>query len=623
MCGIVGYWGKYSDADFKLAMDSIIHRGPDAQAIYKDDDLALGHHRLSIIDLSANGNQPYHFENLTLIYNGELYNFRTVRTELEKLGYTFQSQSDTEVLIKAFHKWGPPAIEKFVGMFAFAMYDKSDQSLYLFRDRMGVKPLYYSIDGGLAFGSEMRCVIPLLKNKELNQESVYEYFRFGYISEEKTIYKKVQKLVPGHYIKYKNNHAEIHKYWDINQLVKRETSIYTDTEWKELLNETLITAFSDRMVSDVPVGVFLSGGIDSSLVSSILQKHYGNIHTFTIGFEDKRYNEAPYAKKIAEYIGTKHTEFTLNISDARQMLENFYDIYDEPFADSSGIPSTVVSGLAAKAGVKVVLSANGGDELFAGYNHYKTAADYYTKFNSIPSSIRKMLVQGTKALYKTGILKTVFSKNIEHRVGVLNELLDLDNTITFYNSFLANQGELEINALLKTENTGYKINSANIPNNITGMMLYDMKHYLPDDLLLKMDRATMYNSIEGREPFIDHRIVALACKMPISLKLRNGETKWILKELLADYVPRELFTRPKMGFSIPIFKWFRENMDHLFDYYITPSRIEATGIFNTGEVLHEYKKYKWNKERNKEYNIEKMWRILSFMMWWDKWHEKL
>lgn len=623
MCGIVGYWGKYSETDFQSAMDSIVHRGPDAHGIYRDEELVLGHHRLAIIDLSKNGNQPYHFENLTIIYNGELYNFITVRTELERVGYTFQSGTDTEVLIKAFHKWGPQAIHKFVGMFAFAIYDRNDKSLFLFRDRMGVKPLYFSTHNGLAFGSEMRSLLPLLKNRDINRESVYEYFRFGYISEEKTIYQKISKLLPGHYLKYKDGKAEIHKYWDINILAKRETTIYTDNEWKELLNETLIQAFKDRMVADVPVGVFLSGGIDSSLVSSILQKHYGNIHTFTIGFEDSRYNEAPYAKKIADYIGTTHTEFTLNISEARTMLENFYDIYDEPFADSSGIPSTVVSNLAAKAGIKVVLSANGGDELFAGYTHYKTASDYYTKFSSIPAYLRKIMLSSTNLLYKSGVLKTTYSKNMEHRIGVLNELLDVNSTISFYNAFLANQGKLEIDALLINQSQTHNLNTANIPNNITGMMLYDMKHYLPDDLLLKMDRATMYSSIEGREPFIDHRLVALAFKMPLSLKLRNGETKWILKELLADYIPRELFNRPKMGFSIPIFKWFSENMDHLFNFYFTPQKIEATGIFNTKEVLHEYKKYNWYKEKNKEYNIEKMWRILSFMMWWDKWNQKL
>lgn len=623
MCGIIGFKGNYINDNFEIAFDSIRHRGPDANGIFRHNDVVLGHHRLSILDLSEKGAQPYYFKNLVITYNGELYNFKTVRNELITKGYTFQSESDTEVLITAFYEWGPDCINKFVGMFAFAIYDKDDDSIYLFRDRMGVKPLYYSLDGGLCFGSELRTILPMIKNKPINHESVYEYFRLGYISENKSIYSNVYKLLPGHYAHYKNGELTLNKYWDIDQFAKRETNIYTDQEWKEILKDELIRAFSDRMLSDVPVGVFLSGGVDSSLVSAILQKHYGNIHTFTIGFNDDRYNEAPYAKQIASYIGSKHTEFTLDINDAEKILGNFYDIYDEPFADSSGIPSTIVSTLAAKAGVKVVLSANGGDELFAGYQHYQTTIDFYNKFRSIPRSIRSILTSGTQSLYNTGILKFFFLKNIEHRIGVINELLQVGNLISFYNSFLANQGYLEINALLRNHNKHTPINTAHIPNTMNGIMLYDMKHYLPDDLLVKMDRATMYNGIEGREPFIDHKVVELACKMPVSVKWRNGESKWILKELLADYIPREMFMRPKMGFSIPIFKWFSASMGDLFEYYITQDRLDATGIFNTNEVLHEFRKFKWNKERNKEYNIEKMWRILSFMMWWDKWRAPL
>ncbi len=622
MCGIAGCWGKYDEHQIQASFESIRHRGPDANGIFKHEDLTLMHHRLSIIDLTELGAQPYHYEHLSMVYNGEVYNFEYVKKELITEGYSFISRCDTEVIIKAFHRWGVEAVHHFIGMFAIALYNKQENTMYLFRDRFGVKPVYYTTQGGFAFGSELRSVLPFLQNKTLNNNSVYEYFRFGYISEEKTIFNEVKKLMPGYYLKYKDGKARAYCYWDAKLLAAQPTPALTDDEWQELLHKELIEAFSLRMVSDVPVGIFLSGGIDSSLVSAILQKHYGNINTFTIGFDHERYNEAPYAKKVANYLGTKHTEFTLDTKEAYTVLEKFYDIYDEPYADSSGIPSTIVSKLAAEQGVKVVLSANGGDELFAGYRHYHTTLNYYERFASIPFGLRKMMHWGTSALYDTGILKKIYNKNTEHRLAVLNELLNVNELGNFYNSFLANQGDLEMKSLLKKNGKDTQ-DTELVRDDLTGLMLYDIGHYLPDDLLVKMDRATMYNSIEGREPFLDHRLVKIACQMPVQLKWRDNESKWILKRILSEYIPREMFVRPKMGFSIPIFSWFSQHMDVLFEYYFAKHRIEKTGVFNADAVLAEYKKYKWNKQNNKEYNIEKMWRMLSFMMWWDRWCEKL
>lgn len=622
MCGIAGCWGNYNDDAIQKSADSIKHRGPDAHNMYRNGNLTFIHHRLSILDLSENGAQPYHYEHLSMTYNGEVYNFESVRNELIELGYSFISRSDTEVIIKAFHKWGKDAVHKFIGMFALALYDKNDNSLYLFRDRFGVKPLYYTTTGGIAFGSELRSIIPFITDKKINHDSVHEYFRFGYISEEKTIFHHAKKLLPGYYLRYKDGKARTYCYWDVRLIASKPQPERTDDEWKALLHKELIDAFCMRMISDVPVGVFLSGGVDSSLVTAILRKHYGNIHTFTIGFNNERYNEAPYAEKVAKHLGTNHTEFTLDVNDAFDMLLRFYDIYDEPYADSSGIPSAIVSRLAAQQGIKVVLAANGGDELFAGYKHYQTTLGYYKKFQSIPSIVKSAVRLGSKLTYKSGILSNWYSNNTEHRIAVVNELLQDVELGEFYNSFLANQGELEINALLKHKGRDTQ-NTELIKDDLTGLLVYDINHYLADDLLVKMDRATMYNSIEGREPFLDQRLVRIACEIPSNLKWRNGESKWILKEILAEYMPRDLFIRPKMGFSIPIFNWFSEQMDVLFNTYLTPEKLESTGIFNSNEVLKEYNKYKWNKAHNKEYNIEKMWRILSFMMWWDKWYQKL
>ena len=421
MCGIIGSKGKYSEAQIREAAKSISHRGPDAFASYAHKDVVLAHHRLSILDLSENGAQPYHFEHLSLVFNGEIYNFQSVRKQLLQEGYEFTSYSDTEVLIKAFHKWGCKAVDHFIGMFAFAVYDKNEDSIYLFRDRIGVKPLYYSISEGLLFGSELRTILPFIK-KEIDHHSVYEYFRVGYISEDKTIYKDARKLLPGHYMVYKNNLASLHRYWQVKDAFT-DNAEYTTQEWKEKVKSLMIDAFSLRMVSDVPVGVFLSGGIDSSLVASILQKHYGNINTFTISFNDKRYDEAPYAKKIAQHLGTHHTEFTLEVNDAYEVLDKFYEIYDEPFADSSGIPSTVVSKLAAKAGVKVVLSADGGDELFAGYGHYQTSVSLYEKINRLPRLAKAITGIGTKTVYGSRVLKHIHYQNMEHKIATMNELV--------------------------------------------------------------------------------------------------------------------------------------------------------------------------------------------------------
>ena len=622
MCGISGYIGKYNKSDIKVGAQSIAHRGPDAFGMFTEGDVTLAHHRLSILDLSDRANQPFHFEYLSLVYNGELYNFPDVRKKLELLGYTFTTSSDTEVLIKAFHQWGPDAINRFIGMFAFAMYDRRDQSIYLFRDRIGIKPLYYTLESGLAFGSELRTLIPILKDKTPDHASVYEYFRLVYISRDRSIFKNVKKLLPGHYLHYKGGKADIKTYWSLDNILREPIPILSDKDWERDLHDTMTYAFGKRMISDVPVGVFLSGGIDSSLLTSILQKNYGGIHTFTIGFDDPRYNEANIARDVAAHLGTEHTEFILTMEDAYETMQSFYEIYDEPFSDSSGIPSTIVSKLAAKAGIKVVLSGDGGDEMFAGYDRYPNTMNLYNRFRKIPTPIRKSISSTASYTYKNRLLRKVYSGNTEHKTAALAELLSAGDLAHFYSAYVSNQSNLELSSMLKHSSLGCN-NVDLISQDMEGLMYYELLHYLPDDLLVKMDRATMYNSIEGREPFLDHMIVELSVKIPMRLKYRDGQSKWILRQILGEYIPEKYFNRPKKGFSIPIFQWFSQYMDTLFEHYLERKRLEQVGLFNTEEILHEYKKYKWNKEHNKEYNIEKMWRILSFMMWWDRWNEKL
>lgn len=622
MCGFSGYTTNYNSSSVKEGAESIRHRGPDAHAYYQDEHFTLSHHRLSIIDLSEHANQPYHFEHLVLLYNGEIYNYQDIRRQLTNEGYTFSTNSDTEVLIKAFHCWNLKALDKCIGMFAFAVYNTRERSMYLCRDRMGVKPLYYTLENGLAFGSELRTIIPVLDNRETDPDSVYEYFRLGYISADKTIFKAVKKLEPGHYLCYRGGEATTGAYWKPADAFRSSIPEGNAREWEERLHHLMKDAFSLRMVADVPVGVFLSGGIDSSLVTAILQKHHGNIHTFTIGFDDARYNEAHMARKVAEHLGTRHTEFTLDAGDANDMLGHFYDIYDEPFADSSGIPTAIVSRLAAKAGIKVVLSGEGGDELFCGYGRYPDTVRLFKKTDAVPHIVRAPFAKATRALYKSRVAQSIYRGNAEHKIAALSELLDSRDMGSFYNNHIANQAGVELNSMLQqrpSDNYTREI----ISEDMEGLMFYDMTTYLPDDLLIKMDRATMYSSIEGREPFLDHRIVELALQMPAEYKYRDGQSKWILRQVLGQYIPEEYYNRPKQGFSIPIFKWFARHMDELFTHYFDKSRLDKTGIFHSVEVLNEYSKYQWNKKHGKEYNIEKMWRILSFMMWWDKWHSKL
>lgn len=617
MCGIIGTIGNRTEAEIAQAAKSIAHRGPDAFGIYRYNNCILAHHRLAIIDLTENGAQPYHFEHLSLVFNGEIYNYQFIREELIKEGYQFISDSDTEVLIKAFHKWGVNAVQRFAGMFAFAVYDKNQEALYLFRDRIGIKPVYYSLDNGLSFCSELRGIMSFLNSKEIDTASLYEYFRVGYISEQKTIFKSARKLLPGEYLLYKNNQATFHKYWSVEDAIANDSQQLSADEWKEKIHQQMITSFSEHMISDVPVGVFLSGGIDSSLVTAILQKHYGSIHSFTIGFDDERYNEAPFAKQVATHLGTNHTEFTLRLDDAKDMMLSFYDIYDEPFADSSGIPTTIVSKLAAQSGIKVVLSADGGDELFAGYGHYFKAESLYKKLHQSSKIASSLYSAFSKGVLSSGALNTVFYKNAEHKLATLYELIQTKNPTNFYHAFLANQAKDEVDKLVKypVAEQQFKIYKEGVED----FMMHDLHHYLPDDLLVKSDRATMYNSIEGREPFLDHRLIELAMQMPFDLKYKNGSTKWILKEILAEYIPRAYFERPKKGFSIPIFQWFSTNLDELFHHYLQPEKIRATGLLNENEVAREIKKYNYFKRQGTEANMEKMWRILSFMMWWEKW----
>jgi asparagine synthase (glutamine-hydrolysing) len=616
MCGIAGFFNVGSQDNISSVMNSLTHRGPDAQDCRIIKDVGLIHTRLSIIELSTLGAQPYVFESLTLVFNGEIYNYQEVKTILLKEGYSFQSNSDTEVLIKAFHHWREKCMDYFIGMFAFAVYDEVTDEIFLVRDRVGVKPLYYSYQNKeLYFGSELRALTAFHLRKEIDQDAVALYFRFGFVPQHLSIFKGIYKLEPGHYLKVSREKIIKKKYWHVNYKTINNRS---EDEWLEELEPLLVSAFRYRMVSDVPIGVFRSGGIDSSLLTAILQKHHGKIHSFTIGFGETEFDESPHAYKVAEYLNTTHTQKILKLVEAQTLIHNFYSIYDEPFADTSGIPTACVADLAKKNGVKVVLSADGGDELFGGYSHYQKAQDFLNRVRLVPKDLRQRIAKASKAMFPHSFRKNLSFLNAEHKMYAMEEILCSENPTEFFEAFVANQSTDEINLMLKASASGSMGFSRKDVSSLQSMMSWDFHYFLPDDLLVKVDRATMFHSIECREPFLDHRLAEFAARLPDDFKIRNGVGKYLLRQILKKYLPTQLFERRKQGFSIPIFSWFSKDLDELFNIYLADKKISEVGLFNNKEIQREHKRYLHYKQKGKQYNIEKMWRILSFMLWWEK-----
>ena len=617
MCGIAGYYNvKVDQTQVDKLIKSLAHRGPDDQRFYTNGKTGLIHTRLSIIELSDLGAQPYRFGNLALVFNGELYNYIEVREELKKKGYTFQSNSDTEVLIKAFHCWQAECVLRFIGMFAFAVYDELKDELWLFRDRLGVKPLYYSFDNeALVFASELRALSVLNKKQDIDLNSVYFYFRFGYIPGNRSIFRSVSKLEAGHYIKLDHTGLKKTVYWSPSVNIDNTRS---EGQWLDEIENLMISSFKYRMVSDVPVGIFLSGGVDSSLLAAILKKHYGNIRSFTIGFQQKEFDESPHAKKVANYLKIDHTESLLPLSEAKKILCDFYSVYDEPFADTSGIPTSFVARLAKDNGMKVVLSADGGDELFGGYTHYQHGLNLYNKINRLPYALRSAMGGISKSLFPAVLRKKIFSYNIEHRAYAFEELLRSKNATQLFESLLANQAHDEITNLLEYSGAQFLRDEQKNADSLQQMMLWDLQHYLTDDLLVKVDRATMHHGVECREPLLDHRLIELALQIPTHLRIKDGKGKYLERQLLSRYIPEHFFERKKQGFSIPLFAWFSEELDTMFKTYLSEENLASIGLLRIEEVQKEYAKYRYYKKRGKQYNIEKMWRLLSFALWWKK-----
>ncbi len=630
MCGIVGFCDftkRSSSKNLSAMMDRIKHRGDDAhgQSYHElsDTTVGLGHQRLSILDLSDEGIQPMSYEHLEIVYNGEVYNFKEIRDELKLLGYDFHSQSDTEVILKAYHCWGLDAIEKFNGMFAIALFDKQEKRLTLIRDRAGVKPLYwYWRDGVFLFASELKSfhAHPYFK-KEINKDVLALYLQYGYVMQPYSIFKNTQQLNSGYILEFdlKSQRVETIEYWSVVDCYKKPLLLLSDDEAITQTEEVLKRAFNYRMVSDVPVGVFLSGGYDSSLVTAILQSDRDEkINTFTIGFNEKGYDESPHAKSVAKHLGTNHTEYYCSHNDALDIIPKLAEIYDEPFADDSAIPTVLVSQL-AREDVTVTLSADGGDEIFAGYDEYAHILKMQKKISKIPYKMKEGLSSIMASISPKSIPFHSYLYNFETRYDKIENLISSKTTVEmlkyrsqqFTNSQLYTLFDSTPNQLI----TSFDRDSSMILDDLSKMLAVDYQTYMSNNILTKVDRATMSVGLEGREPFLDREIIEFAGQLPSKFKYRDGEQKWILKEITHKYLPKELMQRPKMGFSPPIGEWFRDELKGYFLDYLSRERLDKEGYFNTDEVIKMRDEYL----NGKNVSIKQLWSILMFQMWHEKW----
>lgn len=647
MCGIAGILGEIWTADaWKECLTSmagtLVHRGPDDEGIWFDEKMGIGlaHRRLSIIDLSPEGHQPMFSETgrYVMVYNGEVYNFQSIRKELESLGHGFRGHSDTEVMLAAIEEWGvEDALGGFNGMFAFAVWDRKESVLTLVRDRIGIKPLYYGwIDGTFVFASEMKTIRrhPDFRN-EISRDALALFLKHNYIPSPCSIYRDIYKLLPGCLMKVpisgddrRGCREKIVSYWSLEDAVRRRTDhpfTGNDREAAEELDAILRDSVRLRMIADVPLGAFLSGGIDSSIVVSLMQaQHTIPVQTFTIGFLEQGYDEAAYAKKIAGFLGTDHTELYITPKQALEVIPFLPSLYDEPFSDSSQIPTYLVAQLARRE-VTVSLSGDGGDELFGGYDRYSWGNMIGKAIGWSPSWLRKPAARfllGISPGYLDRVLGPVVSfcpgiirnGNAGDRLSKLAKILMSENTREMYLMLLSHW--IEPSRIVKNsfEPSGYFRDSKiwSYLDDLDHKMMYlDTVSYLPDDILTKVDRASMGVSLEVRVPLLDYRVVENAWSMSLRMKVRNGKRKWLLHRILEQYLPKRFFERPKMGFGVPIDTWLRGPLREWAESLLNEKRILEEEYFWPGPIRE-----KWDEHISGRCNWQyHLWDVLMFQAW--------
>ncbi len=614
MCGIAGYISlnnQITRQQLKNAAAALQHRGPDAEGFYfsEDNQLGFAHRRLSILDLSAAANQPMLSADgrYCIVFNGEIYNFNELKQQLKDKGASLKTSSDTEVILELFAQQGPACFAAFNGMFAFAVYDSLEKTVTLCRDHAGIKPLFYYTDGScLVFASELKAVKAVTGDRlSVNNRAIPYFFHLGFIPEPLTIYNDTYKFPAAHYAQISLNTNALtvipRSFWKLEDQIA-ETTMSDEAAAKEQLNNLLVDAVKKQLISDVPLGTFLSGGVDSSLVTAIAAGIAGSnkIKTFSIAIDDGKYNESKFAKQVAGHLQTDHHEFTVKEKEVMELVDKLMPAYDEPFADSSAFPTMMVSRLARKH-VTVALSGDGGDELFHGYGMYRWAKWLN---NPLVPFARQPLYAVSKLLgnkyrragnlfdYGRNIITHIFSQ--EQYYFKENELSSLlINTAADFSSI--NEQPLTARKLSASEKQS----------------LWDFNYYLKDDLLVKVDRASMQYGLESRVPLLDYRLVEFAYNLPPGLKIKNGTMKYLLREVLYDYVPKAIFDRPKWGFSIPLSKWLKTDLKYLLDKYTAPAVIEKYGMVNVAAV----KKLKDEYQNGKDYLYNRLWLIIV-LHWW-------
>jgi asparagine synthase (glutamine-hydrolysing) len=639
MCGIAGIalWRRDRQPlvlDIERMTAPLVHRGPDDQGLWCDDEagIALGQRRLSIIDLSPQGHQPMASASgrYMLSYNGEIYNFASLRAELEAEGQApaWRGHSDTEVLLACLEGWGIEAtLRRTVGMFAISLWDRQTRTLTLARDRMGEKPLYYGeIGGRLLFGSELKALQAVAGDAlQIDREALAEFMRFSYIPAPLTIYRGVRKLPPGHWLQLRkpaDAAAVPQPFWHLGDAqgddLRAQLASADDRSLIDQVEQRLAEAIRLQRVSDVPLGAFLSGGVDSSTVVALMQRQSTQrVRTFTIGFDQPGFNEAPFAKEVARHLGTEHTELYVTARDAESLIPRLPAIYDEPFADSSQIPTTLVSHLTRRH-VTVALSGDGGDELFAGYPRYGLTADLWRRIDRVPRGLRRALAAALRlpsAQAWDQVLSVLPASRQQslngRRLHRLAQLLVTGSLGEMYLRLMS-QWQPEENLVVGAGARGFTMQhwQAQRPA-MEAMRLWDVNQYLPDDLLVKVDRASMNASLEVRAPLLDHRVVELAFALPDRALLRGGVGKWVLRQVLYRHVPPALIERPKTGFAVPLGDWLRGPLRAWADELLQPAVLAADGLLDPARIGPLWQDHLAGRFDRSSY----LWNVLMFQAW--------
>lgn len=628
MCGITGFLARSAigpDASVHVtAMTrTLSHRGPDSDGIWVDRSagVALGHRRLAIVDLSPAGHQPMISASgrYVIVFNGEIYNFLDLRKELESSGaLVFKGHSDTEIVLACFERWGVVnSVARFNGMFAFAVWDRLERTLHLARDPLGEKPLYYGWQSGtLLFGSELKALRahPAFSS-HIDRSVLALYFKCGYVPAPYSIYRDIFKLPQGSIlsIDVERRSERLISYWSVKEVIQRASSDpFRGSEHEALdqLGALLADATRIRMISDVPLGAFLSGGIDSSLIVALMQRSTGKrVKTFTIGFFEDQYNEAAHAKTVAAHLGTDHTEWYVSPAEAMSVVPRLPVLYDEPFADSSQIPTFLVSTLARRH-VTVALSGDGGDELFGGYQRYSRISRVWRRMASVPIPIRRLF---------TAILRPVAGEHVSHPLSSYRfqkalALAPLADPAAFYDTHLSHcrtPAALVRGAVEPLHPASFREVWPGCDDFRLHMMAADTATYLPDDILVKVDRASMGVSLESRIPLLDPRIVEFAWRLPLHMKIRAGQTKWALRRLLDNHVPPALVDRPKTGFGMPVAAWIRRPLRSWAEELLDARRIEREGYLAPGRIRKRWKEHLSGRHDHSGF----LWSVLMFQAW--------